>query len=121
MMFLKEIKMEGWGYNKSIIMVEMPVGMRKLGSQWTHRLESSSKDALAWVTCNEGSEGHLTVRAIGLSLSHYVSTLWYFEFRRSCSQAEVATSVRTACSILLVFLCEETRNYFVRQRMNEIG
>jgi hypothetical protein len=79
-------------------MVEMVVGMRKLGSEWTHRLESSSKDALTWVTSNEGSEEPLTVRAIALSLSHFVSTLWYFEFRSYCSEAEVTTSVPTASS-----------------------
>jgi hypothetical protein len=36
-------------------MVEMLVGMRKFGPEWTHRLQLCSKDAaLTWVTSNEG-------------------------------------------------------------------
>jgi hypothetical protein len=94
----------------------MLVGMRKLRSEWTHRLESSSKDVLTWVTSNEGAEGHLTVRAIAPSQSHIVSTLWYFEFRSYCSEAEVATSVPMASSQhkkLPAVLGEGTRNSFM--------
>lgn len=56
------------GYNKSIIMVEMLVGMRKLCAEWTHRLELSSKEVSTRVTTSngegEGAEEHLTVTAV---------------------------------------------------------
>jgi hypothetical protein len=34
-------------------MVEVLVGMRKLRAEWNHRLESSWKEVVTWVTSNE--------------------------------------------------------------------
>jgi hypothetical protein len=67
------------GYYKCIIMVEVLVGMRKLRAEWSHRLESSWKDVVTWVTSNEGGSRTPNRHSKALSASASRVVVFYSE------------------------------------------